>query len=156
MVKKESKMIKEFLDILEQMRHLNRDEKGIFYAFVYEDRENLSLLSLPELKTLEKFSNRCFGLISDMWPPDAVDDDFPHTSDQLYNLVDQLPLEIFKRHRRNIESKGLGPITGCESCGWINGYTDHKVPYLKEFEKNPEICPACRSATIVISKDSVI
>lgn len=142
------------MDILERIRHLNTDQKIIFYRFVYEDREYLSFLSIKELKGLEKFCNMCWDFITFIYR----DDNTTHQSDQLYELYSKLPLEIFERYRRKLEAEELpgAPLSGCESCGWVHGYTNHDLRYAKEFEKNPEICPSCRQPTVVISKDSLL
>ena len=140
MVKKETKMIKQFIEILERMRHLNPDQKDIFYFFVFEDSENISLLSKEEKAGLFDFVSECWSLITKMWPKNAVDDDFPHISDQLYELYTVLA---------GVE----GPCTVCRYCGWINGRSKHiYFPYKKQFEENPEICPVCGKQTIVYNE----
>lgn len=56
-------MIRKFTDILERMRHLNKDQKTIFYEFCYENNDNISLLSIPEKKGLHEFCSECVDLL---------------------------------------------------------------------------------------------
>jgi len=87
-------MIKQFIDILERMRHLNKDQKEVFYAFVFEDKEDISILSSNERQELWKFVEMCWDHIRNIYPKDATDSMTPHTSDQLYELYCLLHQEI--------------------------------------------------------------
>jgi len=56
-------MIKKLTDILERMRHLNKDQRTIFYSFCYEGNDNISLLSIDEKRKLWEFCALCVDLI---------------------------------------------------------------------------------------------
>lgn len=79
-------MMKQFMDILERMRHLNRDQKNVFYAFVYENRENISILSIPEKRTLYDFTQMCVDHVEYLLARGDMDRGLPHVADQLDKL----------------------------------------------------------------------
>lgn len=56
-------MIKKFTDILERMRHLNKDQRTILYSFCYEGNDNISLLSIEEKRGLWGFCDLCVDLM---------------------------------------------------------------------------------------------
>jgi len=42
------------------------------------------------------------------------------------------------------KNKSEVTVSACESCGWINGHSDHKnFPYMEQFKNGEDICPVC-------------
>lgn len=86
-------MIKRFVDILDGLRHLSEDQKKIFYRFICEDGEDISLLSIEEKQGLLKFCRMCCQFVPVLPSSETKSD--KHYSDRFWGLFTKLVKELY-------------------------------------------------------------